>query len=128
MLLEKTFQPVQEMKSRNDWLLSYRLLLYFPMFSKKFHTVKCHFFPTPTRNWLLIIPAYIFRWHKGKNKKRGHWLALKVLIRFKIELFYCKWKPVIWKYNFWNSLNVQRSSRNIKFNSYREKGNPLFYI
>ena len=55
-------------------------------------------------------------------------MPLKGLIRFKIELVYSKWKPVIWKFNFSNSLNVQRSSRNVRFefDSYREKGNPLF--
>ena len=63
---------------------------------------------------------------KEKDKKWRHGLALKVLIRFKIELVYSICKPVIWKYNFLNPLNVQRPSRNVKFDSYRDKGNPLF--
>ena len=47
---------------------------------------------------------------KGKDKKWGHCLAAKVIIQFNIELVYSIWKPVIWKYNFSNSLNVQWSS------------------
>ena len=53
-------------------------------------------------------------------------MALKVLIQFKIELVYSILKPVISKFNFSNSLNVQRSSQNVKFDSYSEKQNPLF--
>ena len=93
------------------------------MFSKIFCPVKCNFFPTPTYNWLLLILVYIFRRLKGKIKNEDNWLALKVLIQFKIEIVYSLWKPVIWKYNFPNSLNVQSSSRNVKFDSYREKRN-----
>ena len=63
---------------------------------------------------------------KGKDKKWENWLALKVLIRFKIELVYSIWKPVIWKFNFSNSLNVQRSSPNVKSDNYKDKRNPLF--
>ena len=65
---------------------------------------------------------------KEKDKKWGHELALKVLIQFKIETVYFIWKPVIWKYSFPNSLNVQRSSQYVKLDSYREKGNPLFQL
>ena len=113
------------LKSRYDWRLIYRLLHYFPMFSKKFYPVKRNFFPTSSYNWLLSIPVYIFRRLKRK-KNWGHSLALKVLIRFKIELVYSTLKPVIWKFNFSNSLNVEKSSRNVKFDSYWEKENHLF--
>ena len=65
---------------------------------------------------------------KEKDKEWEHELALKVLIWFKTELVYSIWKPIIWKYNFSNSLDVQRSSRNIKFDSNKKKGNPLFYL
>ena len=68
------------------------------------------------RNGLYLLSV------KEKDKKWGQGLALKVLIRFKIV--YSTWKPVIWKYNFSNSLNVESSS----FDSYRVKGNPLFYM
>ena len=37
------------------------------------------------------------------------------------------WKPVIWRYNFPNLIIVERSSRNVKFDSYKEKENPLFF-
>ena len=54
---------------------------------------------------------------KGKDKNEENWLALKVLTQFKNELVYSIWKPVIWKYNFSNSLIVQSSSRNVKFDN-----------
>ena len=54
---------------------------------------------------------------KEKDKGWEHELTLKVLIWFKTELVYSIWKPIMWKYNFSNSLNVQRSSQNIKFDS-----------
>ena len=44
---------------------------------------------------------------KGKEKNSGKSLALKVLIRFKIELVYSILKPVISKFNFLNPLNVK---------------------
>ena len=65
---------------------------------------------------------------KGKDKNWVNSLASKVLVRFEIELVYSIWKPVIWIFNFSNSLNVQRSSRNVKFDNYREKENPLFTL
>ena len=71
--------------------------------------------PHPTYNWPLIIPIYIFRWLKGKDKNEDNWLALKVLKRFKIKLVHESYQNICS-----NSLNVQRSSRNVKFDAYRE--------
>ena len=65
---------------------------------------------------------------KEKDKKWGHGLALKVFILFKNELVCSIWKAVIWKYNFSNSLKIQRSSQNVKFDGYREKENSLSCI
>ena len=74
---------------------------------------------------MLVIPVSIFRKLKWKIKNEDNWLALKVFIRLKIELVYSIWKPVIWIYNFSKFLNVPRSSRNEKYDSYGEKGIPM---
>ena len=100
------------LKSRSDWLLSYRTLHYFPLFIKN-------------SIWQNVIS---FSSQQAANHTGLSILALKILMRFKIELVYSIRKQVIWKYNFLNFSNVQRSSRNAKFDSYSEKGNPRLYI
>ena len=61
--------------------------------------------------------VYIFCGLKRKIKNEE---TLKVQIWFKIELVYSIWKPLIRKFNFSNSLNVQRSSWNVKLDGYKE--------
>ena len=45
------------LKWRNDWLWIYSLLHYFPMLNN--FSNSNNFFPTPTYDWLTIMPVYI---------------------------------------------------------------------
>ena len=108
------------------WLaLNLPLIHYFPMFSKNSIRKNVISMSSDIQSANNHTSLYLLS-VKEKEKMWGDWLALKVHIRFKIELVYSIWKPVICKFNFSNSLNVQKSSQNVKIDSYREKGNPLF--
>ena len=124
---EKLFQRVHKKVTKiKKWLaLNLPLTLLFSNVSWKLHLVIRNFFPTPTYNWLTVILVYIFRRLKRKIKcEEIDWNPVQIWC--KIELIYSISKPVIWKFNFSNSLNVQLSSRNVRFDGYREKVNPLF--
>ena len=112
------------LKSRSDWLLCYHKLRYFPLFIKNSICQNVYLFIKNSKMSFLSHPnMQLAANHKGLSI-----LALKVLMWFRIDLVYSIQKPVIRKCNFLNFSNVQRSSRNAKFDSYSEKGNPRLYI